>query len=885
MSEEETDKSALEPTEVAEWLESFDDVVRRHGANEAARLLQRIRQDASARGIPLPRGTDYTNTIPLDRQPPYPGDLEIERRLKSIVRWNAMAMVVRANRESEGIGGHISTYASAATLFEVGFNHFWRAPTDAHPGDLVYFQGHASPGVYARAFLEGRLDEDALRNFRRELAEGGGLSSYPHPWLMPRFWQFPTVSMGLSPLMAIYQARFNRYLEHRGILEPNDCRVWCLLGDGECDEPEALGALGLASREKLDNLVFVVNCNLQRLDGPVRGNGKIIQELEACFHGAGWKVLKVVWGSDWDPLLAADESGELVRRMNERCDGEFQKYWVAPGSYVREHFFDSPSLRELVSHLSDDQLRKLRRGGHDSRKVHAAYRAAIENGEGPTVVLAKTVKGYGLGEAGEGRNITHQQKKLNEEELREFRSRFGIPIDDASLEDAPFYRPPDESAEMRYLKDRREALRGFLPVRREDAPALDVPALEDFDEFLEGSGDRSVATTMAYVRMLRQLMRDERIGERIVPIIPDEARTFGMDALFHQVGIYSDVGQRYEPVDRESLLYYREAKDGQILEEGITEAGSMASFIAAGTAAASLGVATIPFYTFYSMFGFQRIGDLIWAAADMRARGFLCGATAGRTTLTGEGLQHQDGHSHVLAAGYPNVRAYDPAYAYELAVIVQDGLRRLYADGETAIYYITLYNETYTMPAMPEGAEEGIRKGMYRVRRRDGEQRVRLLGSGPLLRVALEAQERLAEEFGVGSDVWSVTSYQRLRHDALDAERHNRLHPGDEAKTCHLERCLEEGAEPVIAVSDYVRLACEQIARFVPARFVPLGTDGFGRSDARGPLRRFFEVDAAHVAYAALAALHSDGALEAKKLRKARQALEIDPDKPDPRRA
>jgi pyruvate dehydrogenase E1 component len=829
--------------------------------------------------------TDYVNTIPVDEQPEYPGDLDVENRIKSLVRWNAMAMVVRANRETPGLGGHISSYASAATLFEVGFQHFWRARGDEHPGDLVYLQGHASPGVYARAFLEGRLDEQRLTNFRRELASGGGLSSYPHPQLMPEFWQFPTVSMGLAPIQAIYQAHFLRHLEHRGVVEASDRRVWCVLGDGECDEPESVGALALAAREGLDNLVFVVDCNLQRLDGPVRGNGKVIQELEGVFRGAGWDVVKVVWGGDWDPILAADESGALVKRMNEACDGDYQKYWVAPGSYAREHFFDSPELASLVEHLSDDQIRKLRRGGHDPEKVYAAYRHAVANEDGPTVVLAKTVKGYGLGEAGEGRNVTHQQKKLNEEELHEFRSRFGIPLDERATDEAPFFRPAEDSREMVYLRERREALGGWLPAREEEAPALDVPAPGDLEDFLEGSGDRDVATTMALVRLLRRLLEDEAIGERIVPIVPDEARTFGMDALFHQFGIYSGVGQRYEPVDRESLLYYREARDGRILEEGITEAGSMASFIAAGTAHANLGWPAIPFFLFYSMFGFQRIGDLVWAAGDIRAKGFLCGATAGRTTLSGEGLQHQDGHSHVIAEAHPNVRAYDPAYAYEVAVIVRDGLHRLYAGGETALYYLTLYNETYPMPAMPDGAEEGILRGMHRVAPAEngsGRKRVRLLGSGPLLREALEARELLAER-GVASEVWSVTSYQQLRRDALLAEREARLHPEAAGQPeTHLARCLGEDDAPVVAVSDYLRLASGRIARFVPARFVPLGTDGFGRSEARGPLRRYFEVDAAHIAYAALAALGEEGVLDAQEVRAARDDLGIDPDKRNP---
>jgi len=819
--------------ELRDWTRALDGVRERHGQEGVARVLRRLRGAAGAVSCDTP----YRNTIDVDDQPPYPGDLSIERRIKSIVRWNAMAMVVRANRESPGIGGHISTYASAATLFEVGFHHFWRAPTEDHPGDLVYFQGHASPGVYARAYLEGRLGADDLRRFRRELS--GGLPSYPHPRLMPRFWRFPTVSMGLSPLMAVYQARFRRYLERRGLADPSDSRVWCLIGDGECDEPEATAALPLAAREKLSNLVFVVNCNLQRLDGPVRGNGKIIQELEGVFAGAGWNVVKVVWGSDWDPLLEKDGDGRLLARMEEACDGDYQKYWVAPGSYAREHFFGE--MEDLVAHLSDDQIRRLRRGGHDPQKVHAAYRAAVDHEDGPTVVLAKTVKGYGLGEAGEGRNVTHQQKKLNEDELLEFRSRFGIPIGDDELEDAPFYRPPGDSPEMEYLRDRRKELKGFVPVRAPRPPRVDPPGRGAFDEFREGSGDRDVATTMAYVRMLRTLMRDGDLGKHVVPIIPDEARTFGMDALFHQFGIHAAGGQRYDPVDEESLLYYRESEDGQILEEGITEAGSMASFIAAGTSSDVYGVPAIPFYTFYSMFGFQRVGDLVWAAGDACARGFLCGATSGRTTLAGEGLQHQDGQSLLFAEAYPHVRAYDPAYAYELAVIVEDGLARM-GDEEAAIWYVALYNETYRMPPMPEGAEEGIRKGLHRVHEGDGA-RVQLLGSGPILREARKARDILRDEHGVEADVWSATSYQQLRRDALA-----------DPDGCHLARCLEEMDGPIVAATDHVRLVPEQIARFVGRPFVALGTDGFGRSDARGPLRDHFGVDAKHIANAALEA-------------------------------
>jgi pyruvate dehydrogenase E1 component len=890
MPSEEQSRDGIPPGETAEWLESLEDVLRRHGPDRARRLLAAIESDAHRKGVSLPfqANTPYLNTIPLNQQPRYPGSREIERRLRSIIRWNALAMVVRANRESPGIGGHISTYASAATLFEVGFNHFFRGKDHPGGGDFVYFQGHASPGVYARAFVEGRLSEEHLRRFRREVQSDHGLSSYPHPWLMPDFWEFPTVSMGLSPLLAVYQARFNRYLHDRGLKDTSDQRVWCFLGDGEVDEPESLCAITLAAREQLDNLTWVINCNLQRLDGPVRGNGKIIQELEALFRGAGWNVLKVVWGGDWDPLLAADDRGLLVERMNEVVDGQYQKYVVESGAYIREHFFGkSPELLRLVEHLSDEQLRRLNRGGHDPEKVFAAYQAAVEHKGSPSVVLAKTIKGYGLGEAGEGRNVTHQQKKLNEEELRAFRSRFGVPIADEDVEKAPFYRPPDDSPEMKYLRERREQLGGFVPARVEEAPPLETPPLDALGDFLQGSGEREVATIMAFARLLSWLLRDETIGKYVVPIIPDEARTFGMDVLFRQCGIYSHAGQLYEPVDVETLLYYREAKDGQLLEEGITEAGSMASFIAAGTASASHGLPMIPFFSFYSMFGFQRIGDLIWSAADSRCRGFLMGGIAGRTTLAGEGLQHQDGHSHLAAAAVPNLRAYDPAYAYELVVIIQDGLRRMYREREPIFYYLTMYNETYPQPAMPEGVAEGILKGMYRLssqgkKGQDAKSRPQLLGSGPILREVLRAQEILAERFGVGSDVWSVTSYSELRRDALAAERWNLLHPGHAPRTCYVEQCLGGTEGPVVAASDYVRLVAEQIARWVPGRLVALGTDGFGRSDTRQALRRHFEVDAEHIAFATLAALSRLGRVEAKRVREAMTELGIDPEKEDP---
>jgi pyruvate dehydrogenase E1 component len=874
--------------ELQEWIESLEAVLAQEGPERVKQLLRELNEVGTRAGIELPfhPNTPYVNTIPAALQPPFPGDRETERRIKSIIRWNAMAMVVRANRVNPGIGGHISTFASAATLLEVGFNHFFRGKDDQHPGDQIYFQGHASPGIYARAFLEGRLTVEQLENFRRELAPGGGLSSYPHPWLMPGLWEFPTVSMGLPAIMAVYQARFNRYLEDRGIKATRDSKVWAFLGDGETDEPEALGALTLASRERLDNLIFVINCNLQRLDGPVRGNGKIIQELEAAFRGAGWNVIKVIWSEDWDPLLAKDHKGLLVQRMNEVVDGMYQKYVVAPGSYTRKDFFGKhPELLEMVKHLSDDRIRKLRRGGHDPEKVYAAYQAAVEHRGSPTVILAKTVKGYGLGEAGEGRNITHQQKKLNEAELREFRSRFGIPISDADVGEAPFYRPAEDSPEIRYLLERRKSLGGFVPRRTVAAPPLAAPPLEEFKELLAGTEGREVSTTMAFVRLLTRLMKVPEIGRLVVPIIPDEARTFGMDGLFRQVGIYSHVGQRYEPVDSDTFLYYREDKAGQILEEGITEAGSVSSFIAAGTAYATHGVNTIPFFIYYSMFGFQRIGDLIWAAADMRTKGFLCGGTAGRTTLNGEGLQHQDGHSQLIATAFPSIIAYDPAFAYEIAVIVQDGIRRMYQEREDIFYYITLQNENYAMPPMPAGVEEGILKGMYLYRKGEpgkGMPRVQLLGSGAILLEALRAQEILLEKFSVSADVWSVTSYKELRREALEVDRWNLLHPESPPRDPYVKSILKDAPGPFVAASDYVRSVPEQIERWVPGGLYALGTDGFGRSETRASLRRFFEVDAESITLAALGQLASSGKIPRSKLAEAARDLGIDPDKRSP---
>ncbi len=889
--------------ETKEWLDSLDGVLQSAGPERARFLLTQLRHKAVRQGVEIPftANTPYINTIPPDRQPPYPGSREIERRIKSLVRWNAMAMVVRANKHSPGIGGHISTFASTATLFEVGLNHFFRGPEAPGGGDQVYFQGHASPGIYARAFLEGRLKAAQLENFRRELAPGGGLSSYPHPWLMPGFWQFPTVSMGLGAIMAIYHARFNRYLLHRGLVDTSQQRVWCFLGDGETDEPESLGALTLASREGLDNLIFVVNCNLQRLDGPVRGNGKVIQELEAAFRGAGWNVIKVIWGGDWDALLAHDKSGLLVKRMNEVVDGEFMKYAVEPGSYIRKHFFGKyPELAALVEHLSDEQLRKLSRGGHDPEKVYAAYRAAVEHRGSPTVILAHTVKGYGLGEAGEGRNVTHQQKKLNEDELAEFRTRFGIPISDEDVADAPFYKPPDDSRELHYLRQRREKLGGYLPARRLRPATLKAPPLELFKDFLQGSGDNAFSTTAVFVGLLKRLMQNKEIGKYVVPIIPDEARTFGMDAFFAPFGIYSNVGQLYEPVDAKTLKAYREARNGQVLEEGITEAGSMSSFIAAGTAGVTHGIATIPFFFFYSMFGFQRIGDLMWAAADMRTRGFLLGGTAGRTTLAGEGLQHQDGHSHVLASTVPTLKAYDPAFAYEIAVIVQDGIRRMYEACEDIFYYLTISNENYPMPPMPEGTNEGILRGLYKLRPAlfKGEQgtsqgergapaprsKIHLFGSGALLREALRAQDILAERYGIGADVWSATSYKELRRDALETERWNMLHPTAEPRQSYLEQLLHGEQGVFLAVSDYLKSVPEMISRWVPGGLLPLGTDGFGRSDDRKALRRFFEVDAECITVAVLWRLAQRGEVKAAQVQKAIKELDINPEKANPLR-
>jgi pyruvate dehydrogenase E1 component len=880
----------IDPTETQEWLESLRYVLETKGPERVKYLLSMLDERAHRAGVELPftATTPYINSIPADEQPPYPGNREIERRIKSIIRWNAMAMVVRANKESPGIGGHISTFASAATLYEVAFNHFFHGKGENFSGDQIYFQGHASPGIYARAFLEGRLSETKLKNFRRELAKGGGLSSYPHPWLMPEFWEYPTVSMGLGPIMAIYQARFNKYLQDRGLKDTSGSHVWCFIGDGECDEPETLGAITLASRENLDNLIFVINCNLQRLDGPVRGNGKIIQELEGIFRGAGWNVIKVLWGDDWDELLAKDKSGLLIKRMGEVVDGEYQKYNVMPGSYIREHFFGKyPELQEMVSHLSDEKLKKLRRGGHDPEKVYAAYKAAVECKGKPSVILAKTIKGYGLGEVGEGRNTTHQQKKLNEEELREFRSRFGIPISDDEVAKAPFYKPAEDSPEMKYLHARRDALGGYVPGRPMVPLALKTPKLKDYLPFIEKSVGREVSTTTGVVTLMSALLKDKKVGKYIVPIVPDESRTFGMDPLFKQCGIYNHVGQLYEPVDSDQLLYYREATDGQILEEGITEAGSMASFIAAGTSYCTHGVTMIPMFIYYSMFGFQRIGDMVWAALDSRAKGFLLGGTAGRTTLAGEGLQHQDGNSHLFAIAYPNVRSYDPAFVYESTVIVIDGMHRMYEKGEDAIYYITIGNENYKMPAMPEGVEEGIVRGIYKLSRVDAggghsSPRVQLFGSGAILREVLRAQGILAEKYGVSSDVWSVTSYKELRRDAVACRRWNVLHPNETPRKSYFERAIAGIQGPFIAASDYVRAVPEQLNPWVPGGMFVLGTDGFGRSEARRELRRFFDVDAETVVLVALTRLADENKFDRSKLANVIHELGLDPEKADP---
>jgi pyruvate dehydrogenase E1 component len=875
----------IDPQETQEWLDSLDAVLENEGIERAHFLLERLIDKARRSGAYLPysANTAYLNTIPVQQQNRFPGDRAMERRIRSFVRWNAMAMVVQANRLSTELGGHISSFASSATLFDIAYTHFLHARDKDHGGDLVFFQGHSAPGIYARAFLEGRISEEQLYNFRQEV-DGNGLSSYPHPWLMPNFWQFPTVSMGLGPIMAIYQARFMHYLRDRGLVNAAGRKVWAFLGDGEMDEPESLGAISLAARERLDNLVFVVNCNLQRLDGPVRGNGKIIQELEAVFRGAGWNVIKVIWGSYWDPLLARDKQGLLLKRMEECVDGDYQTYKARGGAYTREHFFGKyPELKDMVANMTDEDLWRLNRGGHDPVKVYAAYAAAMATTGKPTVILAKTVKGYGMGVAGEGMNITHSQKKMGETHLKAFRDRFNIPISDDLIGAAPFYKPPADSAEIQYLHQVRERLGGFLPARRDEAAPLQIPGLAAFKSLLDGSGDKEMSTTMALVRLLTIILRDREIGRYVVPIVPDEARTFGMEGMFRQLGIYSSVGQLYEPVDSDQVMYYREDKKGQILEEGINEAGAMSSWIAAATAYANHGQSMIPFYVYYSMFGFQRIGDLAWAAGDMRARGFLIGGTAGRTTLAGEGLQHQDGHSPILASTIPNCVSYDPAYAYEMAVIVQDGLRRMYREKENVFYYITAMNENYVQPAMPEGSETGILRGMYRVHRgEERSHRVQLLGAGTILREVLAAADLLEKDFDVGSAVWSVTSFNELRREGIDVERWNMLHPEQEQRTNYVEAQLAGTRGPIVAATDYMRTYADQIRPYVPRRYLVLGTDGFGRSDMRSQLRKFFEVNRYYVAIAALKALADEGEIPTKMVSEAIAKYRIDPEKPNP---
>ncbi len=878
------ERTDQDPEETREWIEALEAVIEREGVERAHFLLERLIDKARRSGAYLPysANTAYLNTIPPSKEQRSPGDPAIEWRIRSIIRWNAMAMVVQANREHPGLGGHIASFASSATLYDVGFNHFFHAPGEAHGGDLVFIQGHSAPGIYARAFVEGRIDEALLKRFRQE-ALSPGLSSYPHPRLMPDFWQFPTVSMGLAPIMAIYQARFMRYLDDRGLLDTAGRKVWAFIGDGETDEPESLGAISLAARERLDDLIFVVNCNLQRLDGPVRGNGKIIQELEAVFRGAGWNVIKVIWGAYWDPLIARDTIGLLQKRMEECLDGEYQNYAARDGAYIREHFFGKyPELKAMVASMTDEDIWRLNRGGHDPHKIYAAYYEAVRHTGQPTVILAKTIKGYGMGEAGEGQNFTHQQKKMGEEALKQFRDRFHIPLSDEELIAMPFYRPPEDSPERRYLKERRAALGGFLPARKREAMPLEVPDLAVFNPLLKGSEGRELSTTMAFVRMLTALMRDKDVGPRCVPIVSDEARTFGMEALFRQVGIYSSVGQLYQPVDHDQLLYYREDKRGQVLQEGITEAGALASWIAAGTSYTNHGVPMIPFFVFYSMFGFQRIGDLIWAAGDMQARGFLLGGTSGRTTLAGEGLQHQDGHSHLMAATVPNCISYDPTYAYELAVILHRGLVRMLEEQESVFYYITLTNENYAHPPRPEGVDDGILKGMYLVRDGGAGAKLRLLGSGAILNEVIAAAEQLDRDFGIAADVFSVTSFTELRREGLAAERWNGLHPDSPPRRSYVESCLAGRSGPVVAATDYLRSYADQIRAFVPGRYVVLGTDGFGRSDTRERLRRFFEVDRDYITVAALKVLADEGHVPRDVVSQAIEKYGIDPERPDP---
>jgi len=875
-----------DPQETEEWLDSLTAVLEKEGVERAHFLLEKLIDSARRNGANLPftNNTAYLNTIPTHLEQRTPGDPEMEFRIRSFIRWNAMAMVVRANKESSELGGHIASFASAALLYDIGFNHFFHAPTPDHGGDLVFMQGHSAPGIYARAYLEGRLDESHLDKFRQEV-DGDGLSSYPHPWLMPDFWQFPTVSMGLGPIMSIYQARFMKYLQDRNLARTDNRKVWCFCGDGEMDEPESLGAISLGGREKLDNLIFVINCNLQRLDGPVRGNGKIIQELESVFRGSGWNVIKVIWGSYWDPLLAKDKDGLLQKRMEEIVDGDYQNYKAKDGAFVREHFFNTPELKAMVAHMSDDDIWRLNRGGHDPHKVYAAYKQAAEHKGQPTLILTKTVKGYGMGAAGEGQNTTHSQKKMNIEALQAFAERFHLPLSEEQIEKAEYYKPAEDSPEIQYLQARRKELGGYLPSRTHLAAPLEVPDLSIFDALLQGSGEREMSTTMAFVRMLTSLARDKKVGKNVVPIVPDEARTFGMEGMFRQLGIYSSVGQLYTPQDKEQVMFYKEDKTGQILEEGINEAGSMSSWIAAATAYSSHGINMIPFYIYYSMFGFQRIGDLAWAAGDMQARGFLIGGTAGRTTLAGEGLQHQDGHSLMMASTIPNCVAYDPCFVYELAVIIHDGMRRMVQEQENVYYYITTMNENYVQPALPKGAEAGIRKGMYRFSEdtaKRGENKVQLFGSGTILREVIEAAELLKNDWKVSADVWSITSYNELAREAVDCERYNMLNPTRKAKVPYITQQLQGCKGPVIASSDYIRSVSNQVRQYVPATYTVLGTDGFGRSDTRKNLRRHFEVNSHYVTVAALKTLADEGQIDAKIVNEAIRKYGIDVKKPNP---
>ena len=884
--EQDKPRHDTDPLETQEWLESLEAVIAREGPDRAHFLLEKLVDYTRRSGgyLPYDATTAYINTIPPHLQARMTGDTEMEHRIRSMVRWNAMAMVVRASKRGGELGGHIASFASAATLYDVGFNYFFRGPDHPGGGDLVYIQGHSSPGIYARSFLEGRISEAQLDRFREETG-GGGLSSYPHPWLMPDYWQFPTVSMGLGPIMAIYQARVLKYLHDRGIADTSQRKVWCFLGDGETDEPESLGAISLAGREKLNNLIFVVNCNLQRLDGPVRGNGKIIQELESVFRGAGWSVLKVIWGSYWDPLFAKDKDGLLRQRMEEAVDGDYQNYKAKGGAYTREHFFGKyPELREMVAHMSDADIWRLNRGGHDPHKIYAAYDWAMKPRQRPIVILAKTVKGYGMGDAGEAQNITHQQKKMDLDSIRQFRDRFNVAIPDEQLEEVPYYHPGEDSAEIRYMKERRKALGGWVPQRRSSYAALPVPELQAFDTLLQDTGDREISTTMAFVRTLAILLRDKELAPHIVPIVADEARTFGMEGMFRQLGIYSSIGQIYTPVDSDQLMFYKEDKKGQILQEGITEAGAISSWMAAATSYSTSGVPMVPFFVFYSMFGFQRVGDLAWAAGDMRAKGFLIGGTAGRTTLNGEGLQHEDGHSHVMSGLIPNCVSYDPTFAYELAVIIRDGLRRMYQEREDVYYYVTVMNENYHHPAMPAGCEEGIRKGLYLFRNGpDAPRKVQLFGSGTILREVIAAASILEQDYGVAADIWSATSFTELRREGLECVRWNRLNPEQEPRVPWVTQCLADRKGPVIAATDYVRAFADQVRGFLPQPdYIVLGTDGFGRSDTRSKLRRFFEVDRFHVAYAALYALYRRGLISQGDLVAARAKLGVEPDKINP---